>query len=51
LHHDIKPTNVMVTKEGRVVLLDFGLTATAKPTANWRLDLAVGNYLLSLRLR
>jgi hypothetical protein len=25
LHLDIKPTNVMVTREGRVVLLDFGL--------------------------
>jgi serine/threonine protein kinase len=27
LHRDIKPTNVLVTGEGRVVLLDFGLVA------------------------
>lgn len=27
LHRDIKPTNVLVALEGRVVLLDFGLTA------------------------
>ena len=27
LHRDIKPPNVLVTHEGRVVLLDFGLTA------------------------
>ena len=33
LHRDIKPTNVIVTREGRVVLLDFGLVGRAR--ARW----------------
>jgi eukaryotic-like serine/threonine-protein kinase len=28
LHRDIKPTNVMVTRQGRVVVMDFGLIAS-----------------------
>ena len=33
LHRDIKPPNVLVTLEGRVVLLDFGLTADLESVA------------------
>ena len=33
LHRDVKPSNVLVTREGRVVILDFGLVQELTPTA------------------
>ena len=45
LHCDVKPTNVIVTPQGRVVLLDFGLVSEWKPE---RPDGPIGELVGSL---
>jgi len=34
IHRDVKPTNVRVTPDGRVVLLDFGLVRDTRPSSD-----------------
>jgi len=41
LHRDLKPDNVMITREGRAVVLDFGISAERNPDAHGTLELGV----------
>src|SRR5438309_9337152 len=45
LHRDIKPSNVLVTEEGRVVILDFGLVEDVQPELRETLLAGTPDYM------
>ncbi len=42
VHRDVKPSNVLITEDGRVVVLDFGLLADAEQGDTWSGQSIVG---------
>jgi eukaryotic-like serine/threonine-protein kinase len=45
LHRDIKPSNVLITDEGRVVILDFGLVEDVEPASRDTLLVGTPDYM------